>query len=194
MRYVKSQVPVLYDVLRPMAHIGVHIRQFRGLRRMSQEQVAQSLDVRTATVSDWETGKTTPTEANVAAIAGVLGLTVEDLRRGPDTRGMAREPQPEPYGPSANHGGDSAPVALPTRLEIMAKELELDALKLGADADEMAWLRMNLYEPQTAKLFQMGRSNRHGTEAERIEHFESFLKGLRANLEAQMALRLRGVP
>ncbi|MFI5228407.1 MAG: hypothetical protein ACHQWU_05015 [Gemmatimonadales bacterium] len=90
------------------------------------------------------------------------------------------------YAPSAEA---SAVAELPRRLLALAKRFEAEALELGASADEMDWVRLNLYDPKTAKLFQMGQADRPATEAEQLEHFESFLKGLRANLEAQIALR-----
>ena len=54
------------------------MRQAKGL---AQWQLAEMIGVRQESVTQWETGKTTPKFSRLAQIADVLGCTIDDLVR-----------------------------------------------------------------------------------------------------------------
>ena len=62
--------------------LGETLRDKRIERGMTQELVAESLEVSRQAVSKWESGKTDPSTANLLALADLLGVPVEDLLRG----------------------------------------------------------------------------------------------------------------
>ena len=63
------------------------MRQAKGL---AQWQLAEMIGVRQESVTQWETGKTTPKFSRLAQIADVLGCTIDDLVRA-DAQTVKRE-------------------------------------------------------------------------------------------------------
>jgi transcriptional regulator with XRE-family HTH domain len=60
--------------------LSARIKRARGLRRWTQQQLADALEVDRKTVDNWENGRTIP--RNLAIIEDVLGdLGEEDLER-----------------------------------------------------------------------------------------------------------------
>ncbi len=55
------------------------LRELRRLRGLSQQAVAKLLGVSQQAVGKWETGRSTPDLQTVAALAGQLGVTADDL-------------------------------------------------------------------------------------------------------------------
>ena len=55
------------------------IRQARKERGMSQKQVALELGVKGPSVSNWESGKTTPTKENYIAMSSLFHVSVDYL-------------------------------------------------------------------------------------------------------------------
>lgn len=55
------------------------IREFREKCGLSQKYVALALNVKPPSVSNWESGKTTPTVENVLALSKLFGCTVAEL-------------------------------------------------------------------------------------------------------------------
>ena len=51
----------------------------RRAKPMTQAALAKALGVTTATVGNWESGRSTPPLKTLEAIADVLGVTVSDL-------------------------------------------------------------------------------------------------------------------
>jgi transcriptional regulator with XRE-family HTH domain len=54
--------------------VAARIREFRKLRRMSQRQLAESMDTATNTIGRWETQLHTPSVADLAKLAEVLNV------------------------------------------------------------------------------------------------------------------------
>ena len=55
------------------------IRNRRKDKRISQVDMAQMVDVKQSTISDYETGRATPTIDKLIKIASILDCTVDDL-------------------------------------------------------------------------------------------------------------------
>lgn len=72
--------------------IGQRLRQVRTVQGMSQEALAEKLDVSRQTISKWENGAAYPSGENLAALSEVFGLPVEALIHD----GWTPPEQPEP--------------------------------------------------------------------------------------------------
>lgn len=55
--------------------VGAAIRRARQRKRLTQQQLADALDVNRTTVGDWETGTHYP-QRNLGALEEVLGITL----------------------------------------------------------------------------------------------------------------------
>ena len=58
----------VYNVTRGDKMLGENIKNLRKENKMSQEQLAEKLDVSRQSVSLWENGQTTPSMDNIIAI------------------------------------------------------------------------------------------------------------------------------
>ncbi len=56
-----------------------NIKKFRKLKKLTQEQVAEKLNVSRQTVSKWESGETIPDIYNCCELAKLYEITVDDL-------------------------------------------------------------------------------------------------------------------
>ena len=56
-----------------------NLRLLRKENKITQEQLAKSLDTTLKTVSHWETGYTEPSLAQLLKIAEIFGITVDEL-------------------------------------------------------------------------------------------------------------------
>ena len=63
-----------------------NLKYLRTIRKISQQQLADKLDIDRSTISRWESNDIDPTVSNVVAIANLLGVPVADLV-GRDIRG-----------------------------------------------------------------------------------------------------------
>lgn len=59
--------------------IGRNIRRFRNEKNMTQQELAEKLNVTRQAVSGWENEKTQPDAETLGSIAEVLEVTLEDL-------------------------------------------------------------------------------------------------------------------
>lgn len=59
--------------------VGRNIRKFRENKQMTQEDVAEKLNVSRQAVSNWETEKTQPDIESLQKLAQVLEVSVEEL-------------------------------------------------------------------------------------------------------------------
>ena len=59
--------------------IGEKIQYYRKQKGLSQEELGQLLTVSRQTVSQWETGQTSPTIDNLTRLKDVLGVSVDEL-------------------------------------------------------------------------------------------------------------------
>lgn len=62
------------------------IRALREAKGVSQRKLAEDIGVSPGAVAQWELGATTPTTANLVALANVLGCSMDALfgRAGPE--------------------------------------------------------------------------------------------------------------
>ena len=58
---------------------GERIKQGREEKELTQEQLAESLDVSRQAVSKWESGASDPSTANLLALAELYGVSVQEL-------------------------------------------------------------------------------------------------------------------
>ena len=59
--------------------IGTNIQATRMANRLTQEQLAEAVGVSRQTVAKWESGETSPDLEHAAALADVLGTTIDGL-------------------------------------------------------------------------------------------------------------------
>ena len=59
--------------------VGENIRKHREQKKVSQEEMAQALNVTRQTISSWETGRTEPDLDTLHRIAQYFEVTVEEL-------------------------------------------------------------------------------------------------------------------
>ena len=62
-----------------MAEIAKNIKKFRKESEMTQQELAEKLNVTRQAVSNWENGKTQPDIDMLQNIAGELQITIEEL-------------------------------------------------------------------------------------------------------------------
>lgn len=61
--------------------IGKNIRRAREINDMSQEQVAEQLNIRRQTLSAYETGRSIPNIYILLELAAVLKVSIEELTK-----------------------------------------------------------------------------------------------------------------
>lgn len=76
--------------------LGNRIASLRREQKLSQEAVAEALNVSRQAVSKWENDQTLPDMQNLMALAKLLQVDVEYLASGELTEEMVPEPLPEP--------------------------------------------------------------------------------------------------
>ena len=59
--------------------IGQTIKKLRKERNLTQEELAEQLNVTAQAVSKWENGTSDPSTSNLFALAKLFGVSVEDL-------------------------------------------------------------------------------------------------------------------
>ena len=62
-----------------MSTVGANIKKYRTAQEISQEEMAEELNVTRQTVSSWETGRTEPDIDTLHRISVYLDVTVEEL-------------------------------------------------------------------------------------------------------------------
>ena len=60
-------------------NIGIKIKKFRHERDLTQEQLAEYLNVSVPAVSQWESGKTVPDVSTLLALANFFSVTLDEL-------------------------------------------------------------------------------------------------------------------
>ena len=68
--------------------VGKNIKKFRVLKNMSQEDIAEHLNVTRQAVSNWETGKTQPDIETLHNISMILDVSIEELIYGTERRSV----------------------------------------------------------------------------------------------------------
>lgn len=64
--------------------LGEILKDLRTENNMTQEYVAESLGITRQAVSKWETGESSPNMANLAALAKLYNIPLEDMLKGMD--------------------------------------------------------------------------------------------------------------
>lgn len=83
--------------------LGERIRQLRTGLGLSQEMLAEKLDVSRQAVAKWERGTSLPSMANLLALSRIFGCTLSELT------GTPQEAEPVPAEPSVPAGQDTMP-------------------------------------------------------------------------------------
>jgi transcriptional regulator with XRE-family HTH domain len=79
---------------------------------------------------------------------------------------------------------------LPRQLRILAAEFEVEALKLGANEQEMDYVRHALQSPETAKMFAYGYVSREGVSNEAlVRDYQSLIDALRSIVKMRVKQR-----
>lgn len=58
-------------------HIGKKLKQLRKSKGLTQEQVAEKVDITRSTISNYEIGRRTPHLKDLSALAGVFGVGLD---------------------------------------------------------------------------------------------------------------------
>lgn len=61
---------------------GKRIAQLRKSKGLTQQQLAERLNLSNKTISKWETGAGSPDISNLLALAEILGVSVDELLKG----------------------------------------------------------------------------------------------------------------
>lgn len=87
--------------------LGARIRSFRTQQGLSQEALAEKLDVSRQAVAKWERGASLPSTANLLALSRIFGCSVSELS------GTPQEAEHAPAGQTESTG--QAPLAEPRK-------------------------------------------------------------------------------
>ncbi len=74
--------------------LGARIRALRKERGLSQEALAQALEVSRQAVTKWEDGSSLPSTANLFALSGFFGVPLAELTGTPEVAASRRARQP----------------------------------------------------------------------------------------------------
>lgn len=84
--------------------LGNRISTLRKDKKLSQEFVAEALNVSRQAVSKWENDQSSPDTENLISLAGLLEVDVEFLATGQITEDMESDPIPEQPSPPKQEG------------------------------------------------------------------------------------------
>ena len=79
-KYIKSE-PVRREKVQSAKSLGEVLKRHRTECRMTQEFVAEAIDVSRQAVSKWESGQSDPSTTNLMALAKLFQVTPEELLR-----------------------------------------------------------------------------------------------------------------
>lgn len=80
-KYVGEEKPTA-EAAAVRISLAQRLKTLRMERNLTQEFVAESLNVSRQAVSKWENGSSDPSTANLFALAKLYGISVEELLRG----------------------------------------------------------------------------------------------------------------
>lgn len=75
--------------------LGDTIREYRKANNMSQDELAEKLDVTRQSISLWETGQTQPTLENIVALSGLFHVSIDTLLKTESGISNSNETAPE---------------------------------------------------------------------------------------------------
>lgn len=99
--------------------LGPRIKQYRQQKGLSQEALAAQLEVSHQAVAKWESGQSKPSTANLLALCGVFGVSLDQLVSGEDAAPEAAPSAPEPV-PGSRRGQRMQAVLLVLTLASLA--------------------------------------------------------------------------
>ena len=76
--------------------LGPRIKQYRQRKGLSQEALAEQLEVSHQAVAKWESGQSKPSTANLLALCGVFEVSLDTLVNGEEAAAPAPAPEPRP--------------------------------------------------------------------------------------------------
>lgn len=79
-KYLKAE-PVRKEKAETARTLGEILKAHRAACKMTQEFVAETLDVSRQAVSKWESGASAPSTVNLIAIAKLYGVSAEEILR-----------------------------------------------------------------------------------------------------------------
>ncbi|MCI8908626.1 MAG: helix-turn-helix transcriptional regulator [Angelakisella sp.] len=88
--------------------LGARIKSLRTQRGLSQEALAGQLEVSHQAVAKWESGKSQPSTANLRALCGVFGVSLDALVSGEEPAA----PEPPPPAEASPRPRRAAPMVL----------------------------------------------------------------------------------
>jgi transcriptional regulator with XRE-family HTH domain len=155
------------------------LREARKTAGLTQQQAAALARVDPQTISRWERGERAPSHGEREYLLDVY-------------RRHSQGEQPRQYVPRAtNERVDlGTEGGLSRQLRILAAEFEVEALKLGAEEEEMAYVRHALQSPETARMFAYGYVDRAGLSEEALRlDYEGLIEGLRLYVKMRVKRR-----
>jgi transcriptional regulator with XRE-family HTH domain len=161
---------------------GRNLRSEREAAEVSQEALARKLGISAKTVQRMEAA-----ESVKARAATTYRLALEELAR--DGTGTKSPDNVVPRGtPEQTDLGKEG--GLSRQLRILAAEFEVEALKLGAEEEEMAYVRQALQSPETARMFAYGYVDRAGLSEDALRlDYEGLIEGLRLYVKMRVKRR-----
>ena len=78
-----------------------NIRKYRKLNHMSQDELAEKLQVTRQSISLWETGQTQPSLDNIMALAELFGVSTDNLLSGDEPEAVCADTSDLPNGNSS---------------------------------------------------------------------------------------------
>lgn len=76
--------------------LGPRIKQYRQQKGLSQEALAEQLEVSHQAVAKWESGQSKPSTANLLALCGAFEVSLDTLVNGEEAAAPAPAPEPRP--------------------------------------------------------------------------------------------------
>jgi transcriptional regulator with XRE-family HTH domain len=62
-----------------MTTLGTKLRKFRTVAKLSQQEIADKLNIRQATYSNWEKGTTNPSLEHIIKLSEVLNVPIQEF-------------------------------------------------------------------------------------------------------------------
>jgi transcriptional regulator with XRE-family HTH domain len=154
------------------------IQGHRGRLRLSQAELAQRVGVRQATISEWESGKSAPTAANLHAMAIAFGITVRDLH--------VSLSEPSLYPRSVGESGAVFSV-VPDWVDRRIVDFDREMARTGVPNTELNFVAAILRSPATMEHVLQRADGGPRTRVERERQLEILIEAMRFWMERSLA-------
>ncbi len=131
-----------------------NLKKLRKTARLTQEQVAEKLNVSRQSVAKWEAGESLPDIDNCVMLAKLFNVTIDDLV------GYARDKKND--APSGKHMFGVVKIDSKKRIVIPDKALEVFGLKsgdklllMGDESQGLAMVKLNSFLAATADIMKI---------------------------------------